>query len=80
MDITIQFVVEIVVSLIFQRSATGSALKAFNMEVLILDADENTTELCCVVEVEQKKNKNKNMRIKSISNKIQHFSGIKRIG
>lgn len=43
MDVTVQLVVEIVVTLVFQAGATSGALEALNVQVLVLDANEHTT-------------------------------------
>lgn len=45
MDVTVQLVVEIVVTLVFQVGATSGALETFNVQVLVLDANENATSM-----------------------------------
>jgi hypothetical protein len=43
MDVTVQFVVYVVVANILERSSTCGTLKAFHMQVLVLDAHKHTT-------------------------------------
>lgn len=42
MDVAVQLVVEVVVALVLQRGAAGSALEALHVQVLVLDAHEHT--------------------------------------
>lgn len=44
MDVAIQLVVEIVITLILQRSATSSTPEALSMKVLVLDANKDTAK------------------------------------
>lgn len=44
MNVAVQFVINIVVTDIFQRCAAGRALEALHMEILVLDPYEDTSE------------------------------------
>jgi len=44
MDVTVQLVVEVVVTLVLQRGAAGGTLEALHVQVLVLDAHEHATE------------------------------------
>lgn len=41
-DVAVQLVVQIEVALVLQRCATGGTLEAVDVQVLVLDADEDT--------------------------------------
>jgi len=43
-NIAIQFIVDIVVADILQRSTAGRAFEAFHVEILVLDPDEDASE------------------------------------
>lgn len=43
MDVTVQLVVQVEVSLVLERRSTGGALEAIGVEVLVLDAHEHAT-------------------------------------
>jgi hypothetical protein len=43
MDVTVQFVVYVVVANILERCSTCGTLEAFHMQVLVLDAHKHTT-------------------------------------
>lgn len=43
MDIAIEFVIYIVISLIFQRVTTGGTLETLSVQILVLYADKHTT-------------------------------------
>lgn len=42
MDVAIELVVEVVVALVLQGGATGGALEALHVQVLVLDAHKDT--------------------------------------
>lgn len=45
MNVAIQFVVQIEITLVFQRCATSGTLETFDMEILVLYANKHTTEM-----------------------------------
>lgn len=44
MDVAIQFVVEVVITLVLQRGATSSTSEAFSMKILVLDANKHSAK------------------------------------
>lgn len=43
MDVAVQFAIQVVVALVLQRRATGRALEAFHVQILVLNSHEHAT-------------------------------------